>query len=124
MKQSKGIKTYWIAVEGARTAQGGVIQAQSGRVAWARANVVRVGDLAVYPDGSIARIVSGCGAFHLDRGLALAVIGSTLHNGDVIIESPRVTWPSKTLKVRKSKDFCSQAGTALYLERATRSCSP
>jgi len=81
-------RTHIIATAGARTAKGGTIEHASGEVPGVPIKVVRVGDLAVYPDGSAARVVSGCGEFHLDRGLPLAIVGSALHNGDVIIDSP------------------------------------
>lgn len=82
------IKTHIIATEGARTANGGVIQCASGAVKGVPHNVVRYGDIAIYPDGTAARVVSGGGAFYLDRGLPVAVVGSALSNGDVITESP------------------------------------
>lgn len=45
-------------------------------------------DLIVYPEGSAARVISGCGEAKVDRGLALAIVGSRLGNGEIIIESP------------------------------------
>lgn len=81
------IRTLTVATEGARTKRGGVIRHASGKAIKER-RIVRVGDLAVYPDGSAARVVSGCGALRLDRGLPLAILGSELSNGDVIVGSP------------------------------------
>lgn len=80
--------TYVIATEGARTRDGGIVQYASGRVPDVPHNIVRVSDLVVYPDGSAARVISGCGEAQLDRGLALAIVGSRVGNGDIIIESP------------------------------------
>lgn len=82
------IKTHIIATEGARTFRGGVIECASGVIKGTSRKVVRYGDIAVYPDGSIARVVSGCGEHSLDRGLPLAIVGSELSNGDVIVSSP------------------------------------
>jgi hypothetical protein len=46
--------------------------------------VALVGDIARYPDGGEARIVSGAGAALLYKGRMIALVGSELDNGDRI----------------------------------------
>jgi uncharacterized Zn-binding protein involved in type VI secretion len=84
---------YRLAVRGATTARGGVLREPSskwelsGRLGKAGA----VGDLIHYPDGSIARIISGLGLTNVDDYQPLAFVGSALDNGDTITDSPERT---------------------------------
>ncbi len=49
--------------------------------------LARVGDLVIYPDGSTAKIISGCGCCMCMDGFPAAINQSILDNGDVIEES-------------------------------------
>jgi uncharacterized Zn-binding protein involved in type VI secretion len=51
----------------------------------------RVGDEVIYADGSTATITSGAGFGFIDRDKPVAIVGSHLSNGDVIVESPNET---------------------------------
>jgi len=79
---------YPIATTGAKTRDGGVVTLGSSGIVIDDNNAARVGDEVVYPDGSKASITSGAGYAMTDRGKPLAIIGSTLSNGDVVTESP------------------------------------
>ncbi|MBN7124535.1 hypothetical protein BSU01_22950 [Erwinia billingiae] len=88
------VAIYRIAVEGALTQRGGVV-----RAAWngseialedgQKVNVALEGDEVVYPDGTSARIVTGSGAKFQKGGKSIALVGSRLSNGDVIISTPQ-----------------------------------
>lgn len=89
---------YRIAVAGSLTERGGVAdefnadpeQGYKNKLSngqWA--SVLTEGCTVTYPDGSTARIISSAGSQHTyeDRGIAL--VGSLLDNGDVIISTPQ-----------------------------------
>ena len=61
MKDAKIRRTYIAAFEGAKTADGGEILHGSGIFATEGRTLVRVGDIATYPDGSTAVILAGAG---------------------------------------------------------------
>lgn len=50
-----------------------------------RVNIALVGDEVVYSDGTTARIVTGSGARYRKGEQSIALVGSRLNNGDVII---------------------------------------
>ena len=80
-------KYHPFATEGSTTERGcRVVRASSGMKIHELA-VARVGDKVVYEDGSEAEIIDGAGfaAVHLDKPLAL--VGSSLSNGDRIVKS-------------------------------------
>ncbi len=89
---------YRLAVAGSLTERGGVAdefnadpeQGYKNKLSngqWA--SVLTEGCTVTYPDGSMARIISSAGSQHTyeDRGIAL--VGSLLDNGDVIISTPQ-----------------------------------
>ena len=90
---------YRIAVAGCRTRDGGTgaefnsapdegnkIQCVDGKMR----SVLTAGSLISYPDGRTARIVSSGGSQYRDvNGCGLALVGSRLDNGDVIISTPQ-----------------------------------
>lgn len=89
---------YRLAVAGSLTERGGVAdefnadpeQGYKNKLSngqWA--SVLTEGCTVTYPDGSTARIISSAGSQHTyeDRGIAL--VGSLLDNGDVIISTPQ-----------------------------------
>lgn len=88
MQNAETKRIYVAAFEGAKTADGGEILHGSGRCAYEGRTLVRVGDVATYPDGSTAVIVAGVGKAMEIAGVPAAIIGSPLSNGDSIASSP------------------------------------
>jgi uncharacterized Zn-binding protein involved in type VI secretion len=78
-------RRYAAALEGSITEHGGTVVGASGSVSINDARVALVGDAARYPDGTTARIVSGAGAFMINHGRCVALVGSELDNGDWIV---------------------------------------
>lgn len=83
---------YRVATEGSQTRNGGVIQQATAPMESTLDNGQRVraaqkGDYVLYADGSTAQIktASGEGNSHI------ALVGSTLGNGDEIINTPQVS---------------------------------
>jgi predicted XRE-type DNA-binding protein len=74
---------YPAATEYSTTERGGRIVASSS-LCTAGGRVALVGDIALYPDGGEARIVSGAGTAFLYKGRMMALVGSELNNGDRI----------------------------------------
>ena len=82
---------YLIATEGSLTRNGGTVYSEySGQQIQlddgSLVNVSRVGDEVRYPDGMTAKISTGAGN---TLGESLALVGSSLDNGDEIISSPQ-----------------------------------
>lgn len=81
---------YFGATVGSTTARDGVV-IDNGRTEELvdGVSVARTGDIVGYPDGSQATIVSGAGfAASYSNGTSMALVGSHLSNGDIIIKSP------------------------------------
>jgi uncharacterized Zn-binding protein involved in type VI secretion len=81
------------ALRGSTTRRGGALREPGGE--WSvdrkRVKVGTIGDTVIYPDGTMARIVSGL-AIRTNRQLAqFAYVGSVLDNGDTITDSPERT---------------------------------
>lgn len=97
------VAIYRIAVDGTLTHRGGVV-----RAAWngseiapedgQKVSVALEGDEVVYPDGTTARIVTGSGAKFQKGGKSIALVGSRLSNGDVIISTPQAGCTLNELK--------------------------
>lgn len=97
------VAIYRIAVDGALTQRGGVV-----RAAWngaeieledgQKVNIALVGDEVVYPDGTTARIVTGSGEQYQKDERSIALVGSRLSNGDVIISTPQAGCTLNELK--------------------------
>jgi len=89
------ISIWRFATEGALSRNGGRIEHGSRHFTFPlsegrKANKALVGDEVVYPDGSRARIISGSGYAATDGGgVAFALVGSQLDNGDEIISTPQ-----------------------------------
>jgi uncharacterized Zn-binding protein involved in type VI secretion len=81
--------TFRIAVVGSLTRNGGVIRQASGGSTAGGYQVARVGDKAVYADGSEATIISGAGEARVLQCASAALVGSMLDNGDEIISTPQ-----------------------------------
>ncbi|CZW49214.1 PAAR domain-containing protein [Enterobacter cloacae] len=88
------VAIYRYACEGALTRDGGVLRKASSR------NIIRlkdgtelryalVGDEVSYPNGRIAKIISGTGKRNKSNGRSFALVGSELDNGDVIVSTPQ-----------------------------------
>ncbi len=76
-----------IATLGAKTERGGeVVTASTGDVINGH-RIACVGDTVRYPDGSESKIVSGAGSASLYDGNPVAIVGSHLENGDIIVGS-------------------------------------
>ncbi|MCF8579611.1 PAAR domain-containing protein [Enterobacter ludwigii] len=94
LREHPVVSIYRIAVDGALTQRDGVVHA-----AWngaeieldggQKVNIALVGDEVVYPDGTTARIVTGSGSKFQKGGQSIALVGSRLSNGDVIISTPQ-----------------------------------
>ncbi|MEG4684937.1 hypothetical protein UXP70_08315 [Enterobacter cloacae] len=85
------IAAYLIAAEGSLTRNGGkVFSEYNGRQIklddGTMLNVSRVGDEVRYPDGTSAKITNGAGN---TPGESIALVGSSLDNGDEIISCPQ-----------------------------------
>lgn len=89
---------YRLAVAGSLTERGGIAdefnanpeQGYKYRLSngqWV--SVLNEGCTVSYPDGSIARIISSAGSRHTYEGRGVALVGSELDNGDVIISTPQ-----------------------------------
>lgn len=88
------VSIYRLACEGAITRDGGILQvASSGlvtrQVDGAERRYAVVGDEITYPDGSKATIISGAGKCIKHNGKSLALVGSVLSNGDIIVSTPQ-----------------------------------
>ncbi|EMH4164258.1 hypothetical protein RJ498_003568 [Pluralibacter gergoviae] len=114
---------YRIAVAGCRTRDGGTgaefnpapdegnkIQCADGKMR----SVLTAGSLSLisYPDGRTARIVSSAGSQYRDvNGCGIALVGSRLDNGDVIISTPQDACMLVGREgVAQPPDFLSHAG--------------
>lgn len=76
---------YPVAVEGSTTERGGMVVQAMSNIVIDGGRVAVVGDAVRYPDGTLARIVSGAGSAMFDRGRSVALVGSELDNGDRIV---------------------------------------
>ena len=80
-------KTHHFATVGSTTERGGRVAVASSGMKLDELAVACVGDLVVYDDGSEARIVDGAGVAAVWRDKPLALVGSSLSNGDRIAKS-------------------------------------
>lgn len=84
---SKSIVKHLFATIGSLTARGGRITSATSRMKLAGLEAARVGDTVTYPDGSEAVIIYGAGFGTVSAGKPVALVGSSLSNGDKIIET-------------------------------------
>lgn len=82
---------YYLAVNGSKTKQGGLVKASATQGKIGNLSIARIGDDVIYADGTIAKIISGAGKVCIVEGLSAALVGSQLDNGDEIIDSPNRT---------------------------------
>lgn len=88
---NKPRKMYYCAVNGAKTKLGGLVRASYKDFKIKNMSVARIGDEAIYPDGTTAKIITGAGSALVIDGKSAALIGSRLENGDEIIDSPNTS---------------------------------
>ena len=79
---------FYIAFNGAKTRDGGLIRASTDTYKVKGISLALVGDEAIYADGSTAKIISGAGNAIIVHDRSAALVGSPLENGDEIIDSP------------------------------------
>ncbi|XZW10223.1 PAAR domain-containing protein [Acinetobacter baumannii] len=82
---------YYVAVHGAKSQNGGLVNASSNNGKIKGLSIARVGDEVIYADDTTSKIISGAGTACVVEGLSVALVGSRLENGDEIIESPNIT---------------------------------
>lgn len=82
---------FRVAVVGSLTRNGAVIRHVSGGSTAGGYQVARVGDKAIYADGSEATIISGAGTARIMQGASAALVGSMRDNGDEIISTPQLS---------------------------------
>lgn len=88
MKQDSNNKiTHLLATIGSLTERGGRVATATGGSAVARLGVARIGDVVTYLDGSEAVILDGAGFALVIDGQSAALVGSSLSNGDRIVET-------------------------------------
>ena len=90
---------YSLAVNGAKTKNGGLAKASTDVWKVEGLSIVRVGDDVIYAYGTTSKIISGAGQVCIVEGASVALVGSRLENGDEIIESP-----STVVTIRIFKD--------------------
>ena len=81
-------KIYYLAVNGAKTKNGGLVKASALESRIGGMPIALVGDDVIYADGVISKIISGAGKGCLINGKSVALVGSHLENGDEIVDSP------------------------------------
>ncbi|EPF6519047.1 PAAR domain-containing protein [Acinetobacter baumannii] len=82
---------YYVAVHGAKSQNGGLVNASSNNGKIKGLSIARVGDEVIYADGTTSKIISGAGTACIVDGAPVALVGSRLENGDEIIDSPNTT---------------------------------
>lgn len=86
--QHRSKAMYYLAVNGSKTKQGGLVKASTTQGKIGDLSIARIGDDVIYADGTTAKIISGAGKVCIVEGLSAALVGSQLDNGDKIIDSP------------------------------------
>ena len=79
---------YHLAVNGAKTKNGGLVKASALKCRIGGFAIALVGDDVIYEDGTISKIISGAGKACVVEGKPVALVGSHLENGDEIVDSP------------------------------------
>ncbi|RFD25047.1 hypothetical protein CER19_24165 [Pseudomonas sp. GL93] len=106
-KAHPAIAIYRIATEGSQTRNGGVIKTTTSGIEFKLADGSRVraahkGDCVTYSDGTTAYIETSAG----EPNSYLALVGSTLSNGDEIINTPQgLAVLIERKGVQKAEDF-------------------
>lgn len=82
---------YYLAVNGSKTRNGGLVRALNANYKIGGITVASVGDEVIYTDGTTSKIISGAGVACIVNGKSVALVGSRLENGDEIIDSPNTS---------------------------------
>ncbi|XZY02550.1 PAAR domain-containing protein [Acinetobacter baumannii] len=82
---------YYVAVHGAKSQNGGLVNTSSTNTKIRGLSIARVGDEVIYVDDTTSKIISGAGTACIVDGVPVALVGSRLENGDEIIDSPNTT---------------------------------
>lgn len=96
--QYKPKTLYHFAVNGAKTRNGGLVNASAVQYKICGLAIALVGDEVIYADGTISKIVSGTGQACMINGKPVALVGSHLENGDEIIDSPNKSFAINIFK--------------------------
>jgi uncharacterized Zn-binding protein involved in type VI secretion len=96
----QGETTFPFATIGSRTERGGRVTRVTTRAEYKGLALARVGDVVTYDDGSEATIIDGAGFAAVWDDKPLALVGSSLSNGDRIIESSQNSWG---ISIRENK---------------------
>ncbi|WP_277187875.1 PAAR domain-containing protein [Caballeronia sp. BR00000012568055] len=78
---------YFFATLGSLTERGKCVTRATGTWTIAGHQLARVGDTVTYDDGNETTIINGAGAAAVNIDRSVALIGSSLNNGDRIVES-------------------------------------
>lgn len=84
-------KIYYLAVNGAKTKNGGLVKVSALESRIGGMPIALVGDDVIYADGTTSKIISGAGKGCLINGQSVALVGSSLENGDEIVDSPNIS---------------------------------
>ena len=99
---------YYLAVNGAKTKNGGLVKASTDVWKIKGLSVARVGDDAIYADGTTSKIISGAGEVCIVDSASVALVGSRLENGDEIVDSPDTSITIRIFKDQPTpKNFLS-----------------
>lgn len=91
------MEKYHIASNGSKTKNGGTVVGASTEMFKHGLCIACVGDSVEYPDGSSSKIMNGAGAALQFNNKPIAIVGSKLENGDVIVLSPLEQLPRPIL---------------------------
>lgn len=106
--QHKPHSVYYLAVNGAKTRNGGLVRAINDNCKIAGIAIACVGDVAIYVDGTTSKIISGAGQACVIESKSVALVGSRLENGDEIIDSPNHSHAIRLFKDKPiPEDFLS-----------------
>ena len=93
------LSRHHIATIGSKTKRGGEVITASADSEINSLPVARVNDTVRYPDGSESRTTSGAGFAAMVENIPLAIVGSHIANGDIIVSSTQ-----NTVEIRQYAD--------------------
>ncbi|KRW39554.1 PAAR domain-containing protein (plasmid) [Acinetobacter baumannii] len=85
--QQKPKSIYYLAVNGSKTKNGGLVRTLSNKYQLEGVSIACVGDEVLYADGTSSKIISGAGDAYLIDGRPAALVGSRVENGDEIVDT-------------------------------------
>ncbi|MGA6135194.1 hypothetical protein F3J02_09655 [Acinetobacter sp. Tr-809] len=111
--ENKPQTLYYLAVNGAKTKNGGLVRASYHYYKIAGMSIARVGDDVIYIDGTTSKIIAGAGQACVLDGVPVALVGSHLENGDEIIDSPNTSVAIRIFKDQPKIDNFLSSDTSL-----------